>query len=299
MSGVGSLATVPGIVLHAAAAKLVGEFVATPSHAVLLSGPAGSGKTHVARFIAARLLDVPESALPAHGYFRTVTASKPGVESIGIEQVRELIGFFRLKVPGKAGIKRAAVIQDADQMGVDAQNALLKLLEEPPADSVLILTSSHPDRLLQTIRSRTQLLQLPAPETPALAAHFIAAGYDATAVDAALLRAGTNVAEAGRLLQDGNNAPDETVALVRQVLGGSSYERLLVVDSLSKQKETARGFVDMLATVATVSLETAARKNAATVGRWQVVLHAAHVAQDALERNTSSKLVLTELMLAL
>jgi len=289
---------VPRIVLHPSAMQLLDDFAAAPSHAVLIGGPTGGGKTHIAAALAALLLGVDTDGLGAHGYFRIVAGDKADTGSIGIEQIRELISFFRLKVPGKAAIRRVAIIQDADRMGVDAQNALLKLLEEPPADSVLILTSSHPDQLLQTIRSRTQLLQLPAPEASALTAHFAAAGYDAAAVTAALLRVGTNVAEAERLLRKGDGAVDGTVALVRQVLSGSSYDRMLLVDGLSKQRDAARAFVDMLAIVATASMEAAARKGTA-IQRWQSVLQAAHTAQGALERSGNTKLTLTALMLEL
>ena len=285
----------PRIVLHPTAAAQIESFVAAPSHAVLLGGSTGIGKTHIARTVGARLLGVDTATLDNHGYYRIVV---PG-SSITIEQIRELIGFFRLKVPGRGGIRRVAVIQDAESMGTEAQNALLKLLEEPPADSVLILTSSHPERLLPTIRSRTQLLHLPAPDSSQLHELFNAKGYADPAIAAVLLRAGINIAEAERLLEAGDGAGDASITLVKQVLGGTSYERLLVVDGLAKQKEGIRDFVDTLATVAMASLEAAAHKGSASLQRWQTVLQAAHTAQDALERSGNAKLVLTELMLAL
>jgi replication-associated recombination protein RarA len=289
---------VPGIVLHQSAQTQLETFLAAPAHAVLLGGPAGTGKTHVAAAAAAQLLDTTVDGLENHGYYRVVA---PAPASISIEQIRELIGFFRLKVPGKGTIKRVAVIQDADSMGTEAQNALLKLLEEPPADSVLILTSSQPERLLRTIRSRVQLLQLPAPDAAQLRAHFAAGGFAEAAIASALLRAGTNVAEAERLLSAKTDASDTAVTLVKQALSGTSYDRLLLVEPLVKAKDKAQlhQFVDTLAAVATASLEAAARKGTGTVGRWQSVLQAAHDAQDALERSGNAKLVLTELMLAL
>jgi len=57
--------------------------------------------------------------------------------------------------------RKFGVIEDADRMGVEAQNALLKTLEEPPPDTTIILTTANPGALLPTTRSRCQLLELP------------------------------------------------------------------------------------------------------------------------------------------
>ena len=287
---------VSGIVLHPSAAGSLDTLLTAPAHAVLLGGPAGNGKTHIAESVAAQLLGVAETTLQNHGYYRVIA---PKTDSISIEQIRELIGFFRLKVPGTAAIKRVAIIRDAETMGTEAQNALLKLLEEPPADSVLILTSSQPERLLTTIRSRAQLVHIPAPEQAELQKHFSAAGHSEAAIKAALLRSGNNAAEAQRLLETGSDTPDTAINLVKQALGGTSYDRMLLVDTMAKQKDQAQSFVDTLATVAMASLEAAAGKGATSVKRWQEVLQAAHTAQDALSRSGNTKLVLTELMLTL
>lgn len=238
-------------------AQAVDDFIGAPTHALLLAAQPGSDPSATATDLARRLLKV--QTLENHPYYRGVLPDTQK-NSILIEQIRELLAFFRLKVPGSAKIKRVAVIQEAQTMTGEAQNALLKLLEEPPEGSVLILTSTRPQGLLPTIRSRVQTVHLQSaaakPET-------------------------------------------EAIQLVKQVLSGTTYDRLLLVDGLSKQKEAAAAFVGTLSTVALASLEPAARKGGAGVARWQTVLQAAATAENALMHNGNTKLVLTELMLAM
>ncbi|HSX43368.1 MAG TPA: AAA family ATPase [Candidatus Saccharimonadales bacterium] len=285
---------ISGIVLNPAASQLLDELIASPTQAVLLAGPAGIGKSHIARNTAMALLQVDN--LENQPYLREVTPEKG---SISIDQVRVLIRFFRLRVPGAAAVKRVAIIQDAETMGREAQNALLKLLEEPPEGSVLILASSQPDQLLPTIRSRVQILMLPAPDQAALIQHFATLGLPEAVVSKTLLRTGTNIAEAARLLDGQSTAADEPLELVKKVLTGTSFDRMLLVDGMAKQKEQAAAFVETLAATASASLQAAAGKNPAAIPRWQAILQAAITAGDALDKNGNTKLVLSELMLAL
>jgi len=284
---------ISGIVLHPASEQLLDDLLTSPSHAVLLTGPTGIGKTHIARAVATALLS--SDNLTNQAYFREVIAEKG---SISIDQIRTLIRFFRLQVPGGAAIKRVALLSDAETMGREAQNALLKLLEEPPEGSVLILTSSQPDQLLPTIRSRVRSLLLAAPEQTALMQHFATLGVNPAAVSKTLLRTGTNVAAAAQLLATPGTA-DGALDLVKQALSSTGFERMLLVDGLAKQKEQASAFVETLAATATASLQSAAAKNPAAIPRWQAILQAAHTAGDALGQNGNTKLVLSELMLAL
>lgn len=83
--------------------------------------------------------------------------------NISVEQVRTLIGDLQLR--SHQGGRKLAVIEPAEGMSVAAANSLLKTLEEPPADTLLLLVSSAPGRLPATIRSRCQVVALPAPET--------------------------------------------------------------------------------------------------------------------------------------
>ena len=153
----------------------------TLHHAWLLTGPKGVGKAHFARTAAARILadaagppvDLARLATPPeHPIARLVDArSHPDMRwlerlenpktgalarNITVDQVRGLAELFDL-TPSMSPW-RAVVIDSADDLEKSAANALLKMLEEPPAHCVFFLVSHAPGRLLPTIRSRCRRL---------------------------------------------------------------------------------------------------------------------------------------------
>jgi len=148
-------------------------------HAVLLAGPAGIGKTTLALDLAAGLLCTAEDVdsrpcgacrscrlvasgghpdvhrIGPEGPGRQVVIGGPGARARG---VRDLIGELAL-LPVEGGA-RIAIIEAAHRMNEDAQAALLKTLEEPPAGVTLILCADAEEPLLPTIRSRCARLRL-------------------------------------------------------------------------------------------------------------------------------------------
>ncbi|MBI4473005.1 MAG: hypothetical protein HY646_10080 [Acidobacteria bacterium] len=144
------------------------------AHAYLLSGPRGSGKERVARVLAQALnCDAhdhdacPESVRGCDSCRRIAAEAHPDVywvrpesksRRITVEQIREFEKSINLK-PTMARVK-AGVIVDADCLGEEASNAFLKTLEEPPAQTVIVLLSAEPQRLLPTILSRCLKLAL-------------------------------------------------------------------------------------------------------------------------------------------
>ncbi len=135
----------------------------TLPHALLLIGPEGWGETALANWLALTLLGLSpnrDAATLAHPDLRWVV---PDGAVIKVDAIRELVGFAQ-GTP-QSGTRKVAVVTDAHALNVNAANALLKTLEEPPAGTHLVLTSSHPARLLPTIRSRCQTLTIrPDPE---------------------------------------------------------------------------------------------------------------------------------------
>ncbi len=86
------------------------------------------------------------------------TATKQNAQSIGIEEVKKIQKNLFLK-PIKSQ-QKAVIIEEAHLLTIEAQNALLKVLEEPPANTLILLNAETKEALLPTIHSRCQLIQL-------------------------------------------------------------------------------------------------------------------------------------------
>jgi DNA polymerase-3 subunit delta' len=198
-------------------------------HGWLLTGPRGGGKATLAWRIARFLLTAPEAGgmfdapppsldIPAdHPVARRVAAlsesrlclirrswdedRKPPRPraAITVDDVRKLNGFFGLSAA--EGGRRVVIVDAADEMNPNAANALLKLLEEPPARATLLLISHQPSSLLPTIRSRCRVLRLATLGPDDMARALDAAGVQVAPADAAALAAlsGGSVGEAVRL----------------------------------------------------------------------------------------------------
>ena len=190
-------------------------------HAWLLTGPRGVGKATLAWAIARWLLSgavgddlsVPADAPAAR---RLAALSEPNLQlvrrpwddkagrlraEITVDEIRKLLSFFHLSAA--EGGRRIAIIDAADEMNVAAANALLKVLEEPPKDGLILMIAHQPARLLPTIRSRCRILRL-NPLKPDLMTQALAGlGVDEDAEALAALSDGS-VGEALRLAgQDG------------------------------------------------------------------------------------------------
>jgi DNA polymerase-3 subunit delta' len=191
-------------------------------HAWLLTGPEGVGKATFAYRAARRLLGArPEPDLgllgsaPGDPVSRQVASrSHPDLlvlerdgedgkprKYIPVDDARRLPEFFA-KAPASAPF-RVAIIDAADDMNVNAANAVLKTLEEPPARGVLFLVSHAPGGLIATIRSRCRRLAFPAWSEARVQAFLEA-------------RAGVGPEEGARLARMARNAPGRALAMAEQ-----------------------------------------------------------------------------------
>ena len=182
-------------------------------HAWLLTGPRGVGKGSFARAAALRLLAEAAGPMPSgdgletpdthptarlikagsHPDFRLVERieNKTGTalqRNITVEQVRALGDLFAV-TPAMSDW-RAAVIDAADDLEPSAANALLKMLEEPPANCLFLLVSHVPGRLLPTIRSRCRRLDFQALGNDAMTSVLTAQGIGAAKIPELVRSAG-------------------------------------------------------------------------------------------------------------
>jgi len=133
------------------------------SHAYLFTGPESVGKTTLMRMLSARVLGTSEEKIAVHPDCSWVTCpvdEKTGVRKtiLPVESIRDL--RESLAMSAFSGGWRVAVIEDASAMNAAAANALLKMLEEPPARTLVFLRAARPDDLPRTIVSRAQVVRL-------------------------------------------------------------------------------------------------------------------------------------------
>ena len=198
-----------------------GQFV----HAYLFVGSAGLGKRSLAGLCAQTLLCLAEAVARPCGHCaacqQVAHANHPDVfllrpeRSIGVDAVRALIADLQMR-PFSAG-RKAAIIEQADRMTVQAQNCLLRTLEEPPAGTVFFLLSEALGGLLPTIRSRCRILTLPPLQEEALCARLEA--LDIAPAQARMLSALAD-GSVGRALQ---MAQDEDCWQLRERVLGTLF----------------------------------------------------------------------------
>jgi len=132
------------------------------AHAYMIAGPPGSGKRDLAAKFAAHL-----NKVPVENIFKSASSGVVMIEPesksrrIVTDQVRTL--EHSLQMRGADGRRKVAIISDADRLQPQAANAFLKTLEEPPNHSLLLLLTSLPEALPDTIISRCLMLSLTAP----------------------------------------------------------------------------------------------------------------------------------------
>lgn len=232
-----------------------GRFV----HASIIEGPPKSGKLTLARAIAAEL---SRDSGAADKIIRGICADvyeispKNGRKTIGIEAIREIRSTAFI-VPNDSDIK-AYIIRYADTMTVQAQNAILKLLEEPPKNVYFMLLAENAASLLATIRSRAPIIRMQVFTAQEISEYLSENSIRASEMarnapgelSRIVARAGGSIGEALRMIGEG----DQSQMLAKQVvellelLTDKDRASLSVFPFPSKNREELVEFLSMLRT---------------------------------------------------
>jgi DNA polymerase-3 subunit delta' len=213
---------------------------AGPAHAYLFRGPRGSGKRTAARAFAAEILSAG-AADPQDARRRALLDPSPHPDLVWllprgsqhlIEEVRGQVIRAAAYRPFE-GESRVFVIEQAEAMREESQNALLKTLEEPPGFDHLLLLSAEPEALLETITSRCQEVPFAALPVEAVQEALSAEGSP-EAIAAVARLAGGDVERARFLIGDeGRELREHVEAMLRAALdpgaGGAPWQQLLDV----------------------------------------------------------------------
>lgn len=286
------------LLLHPKTASALNDSIANSAHAYLLTGPEGAGKRFIAHSMVCRLLGLQDAAaLANHPYFLRIV---PENNVITIQQIRDMQRMLQLRTTGKKALRRAVIISDAQAMTTEAQNALLKSLEEPPSDTLMVLTATN-GNLRPTVISRCRLIEVLGISQEQANGYFINKGFSDEAVVKAFAVSGGYAGVMSALLTEKDDHElSQVIQLVKEILVKKPFDRLAAIDSVTKQKTQLGLLMQGLRLVCSAALSRAAEKHQSLlVKRWIENLQLIYETETALTANPNQKLLLTNLMLNL
>ena len=207
------------------------------SHFYLISGPKGSGKHTLAKLLEEAILCegshrgcgscVHCRKMRSGNHPDFITVEDPEHKNVAVKIVRQIREDMFVR-PNEASYK---IYLFPQELGIEGQNALLKILEEPPAYGVFLLLTDNPDKLLPTVRSRCTELKLQALEEKVIRNQLRLDFPKATEEDiaAAMLRSGCLLGQARELLESGDALPPQTESFVKAF---ANRDALLMTETL-------------------------------------------------------------------
>lgn len=261
-----------------------------PPPSTIIYGEPGIGKATVAGWLAKSLLGQKTNVA-------NLIEIKPG-NSITIEQIRELKQKLRLQIPGNKKIRRLVIVHKAHLLSIDAANAMLKIIEEPPEATIFLLTTTTKNSVLPTIRSRSVMVQvLPVADDEL---HRLASSASKLQdLSTYLLISDGRPASFHKLLNDGGLEQLQELNQAKKFLASDSFERLMYASTLN-DKEMLQSFLDSLEKTARIANKSAVSKNnKKAVQKWLKILRQIQRSKQLNSKNISTKLIITDLCLSL
>lgn len=213
--------------------RTLDELAASAPHALIVEGPQGIGLSNAAQYLATKMGATSSTVLPERD--EKIDLEKG---TISIDIIRRLYDQTKTR----AAKKRVIVIEYAETMGLQAQNAFLKLLEEPSASTHFVLLTTDASAFLPTITSRTQHLALRRPAREVSEAVLDAAGMTETTKRSQLLFIADGLPELLTRLASDTELFETRASIMRdarELVQGQPYARLAVAQRYKDDREAA------------------------------------------------------------
>jgi len=263
---------------------LTDAFISSPSSTVILEGSPHSGATSHAEQILHSLLGQANKS-------RIITVKPDEKNTISIDQIRELKSKL-VTIAGKSNtISRGALIYSAEELTPQAQNALLKIIEEPVANSLVILATSNKDKLLDTILSRCQVIPvLPLTKVQArdLATHK---NIDELDFQKFFIMSQGQSVLFNELIDGKQGLMVDKLTAAKKFIGSSKFERL----ARQKEFDIKEKLIELIFSLQVLAEAGLHGAKGPSIKRWESIAHVIKQSSNLLENNVSTKLVFLRL----
>lgn len=283
------------ILLSANTQSSIRSICSKPPHGLGIFAPIGFGKMHVAKYIAYKVLGNSPDFESQH---MKIISPEENKNMVTIDQVREIHAFFKLRIKSDKQVARVLIIEDAHKMHTDAQNALLKIVEEPPSHSMIILTATSTSGLLPTILSRIERLQLSEVSTSKIHSYF-SSDYNEDEISRAQIIARGRIGLIASILQKADHPLLESIESVKNFLKGDKYTQLA---SLNEHLNSIETFLEALKIISYSAFMQSVNKTTVPneqAKRWLKIYKQSYFGLQDIQHNANPKILLTNLTLAI
>jgi len=222
--------------VHDKTAKAIENYLSSPAQVAAIIGAESSGQFPIANHIAKHILKTDNDNNP-----NIIRLDKPADKSeIPIDEVRKIISLTRLK-----STARVIIINDAQTMSIEAQNALLKLLEEPNNNNYFLLVLSSEHQVLPTVLSRSTKLVV-HPVSFDSAKNFYKNNFSENQIKSAWLLSDGAAEELDNTLKKTDQQKNDALSEAKEYLRSDRYSRLITIDAISKDRLRTLSFLEAL-----------------------------------------------------
>lgn len=267
---------------------LVDSYIKKPVNSIGFNGPNNSGKLQIAKYLCHKALNINPNE------FDIKVEIIDCADGNGIDEVRELKKKLAIKSVGEETLNRAIIFEAFHKMSLPAQNSILKLLEEPPLDTMIIILVNAKSSILPTIISRLQWVDILPLDLKTLKKEYDQ--YDMDKINQAYLLSDGYLTGFEEILKDENNVMKLAVDDVKKILKLKKYERISSLDNiLNNQSYSQEDFLTALQKIYTTLVRREAKNNTNLQRKVLAGLDQINRTKESLKYNPNPKLIFTDL----
>lgn len=248
-------------------------------------------KDKIISFLAQKILSLDDQEFKRYPYILRIKAID---NKIGIDQIKGINKFIELKVPVDKEINRIILIHNSDKMTIEAQNAFLKNLEEPPQRTLFILSTNNLNSLLSTIKSRCIKIRIIKPTGDEIINHYTGLGYKLEDIKKAINVSNSLPKLLYKILTNKNSNIDEKISIAKDILSNDQFNRLKMVDTLVKDKDKLKDIFYIIKQMSKFGLLSKSYQDSI---KWLKILNKTLLAEEDLENQVHLKTLLSDYLL--
>jgi DNA polymerase-3 subunit delta' len=278
------------MILNPITEKWLNAYISKPAVALLIdcSGDLATGK-QISNHIYNKL--VPEKNNPP------ITINTGDKKSIGVEDIRDFKKSLSLRANKKNGISRFVEIEDASKLTIEAQNSLLKIVEELPNNTLIVLIASDSKSIIQTVKSRCFTLPV-LPISMAQASEYalknkIDKEFASKMYSLSEGKASVYVSYINNIEEHSNNE----IELAKEFLRGNVIQRQNIIEKITHKDYEPLNFIKALKITARAGMYHS--KSNITANNWKEILKVIILTEEQLKQNVTTKLALLSLSVSI